>query len=512
MSKYNSSEYLSAVPRGVLKTTKTLVPTHEGGQGYERTPRSELFLTAITEMAEDTFYEKASDRRDRIRILVAQVLQESDGRAWMGAFLPWLRNTAQMRSAPVILLAEMAAAGAQGMRPLVAQTLSRADEPGELLGYWLQFHGRSIPAGLKRGIADAAVKLYTERNALKWDGNNKAIRFGDVIDLTHPVPSTPWQSDLFKQLLDDRHNRQETPSALTLPLLNQDFWLQRITPEGRRDALPMAVAAGWSWERLAGWLPGGMDSEAWEAVIPNMGYMALLRNLRNFEEAGVSKAVLKGVAAKLVDPNEVKNSRQFPYRFLQAYLANKSLTFGTTLEDALELSLDNVPALVGKTLVLIDTSGSMDMSLSDRSQATRTQVAALFGVALGKTGDVDVVLYATNSMPFKVNPAQSTLRLLDEVSALNGQVGHGTNTHQAVRDNLRPEHKRVIILTDEQSRDSSSGLPGNPWVHVVNLAGYRAATMAPSAKTFSYGGFTDQMFKLISLMENGASGRWPWEV
>lgn len=509
MTKYNRGAQFP-VSRGAVKTTQTPLATHEGGQGFARTPRSELFLTAITEMAEDTYYETASQRRDRISGLVATVLSEKDGQAWMEDFLPWLRNTAQMRSAPVILLAEMAAAGAQGIRPLVSKTLSRADEPGELLGYWLQFHGRSIPAGLKRGIADAAVKMYTERNALKWDGNNKAIRFGDVIDLTHPVPNAPWQSDLFKQLLDNRHARGEFP-AESLPLLGADFNLQRL-PEGlRRGFLADAINAGWSWERLAGWLPGGMDSLAWEAVIPNMGYMALLRNLRNFEEAGVSKEALKGVSAKLVEPNEVKNSRQFPYRFLQAYLANKSLTFGTMLEDALELSLDNVPALMGKTLVLIDTSGSMDMTLSEKSQATRTQVAALFGVALGKTGDVDVVLYATDSMPFKVNHAQSTLRLLDEVSSLNGAVGHGTQTHKAVRNNLRPEHKRIIVLTDEQSRDSQYE-EYSQFVHTINLAGYKAATMAPSAKTFSYGGFTDQMFKLIPLMENGASGSWPWEV
>lgn len=508
MTKYNRGAQFP-VSRGVVQTTNTPLATHEGGQGFARTPRSELFLTAITEMAEDTYYETASQRRDRIRLLVGQVLTEKDGRAWLEAFLPWLRNTAQMRSAPVILLAEMAAVGAQNMRPLVAATLSRADEPGELLGYWLAFHGRSLPAGLKRGIADAAVKLYTERNALKWDGNNKAIRFGDVIDLTHPVPTTEQQSQLFKQLLDNRHNRPEFPNT-NLPLLAADYSLQHLAVDERRSALPEAVRAGWSWERLAGWLPGGMDSEAWEAVIPNMGYMALLRNLRNFEEAGVSKYVLSGVSDKLSDPEEVTNSRQFPYRFLTAYLANKSLTFGPTLETALELSLSNVPKLDGRTLVLIDTSGSMDMSLSERSQATRTQVAALFGVALGKTGDVDVVLFATGSMPFKVNPAQSTLRLLDEVSALNGAVGHSTRTHEAVRDNLRPDHKRIIVLTDEQSHDSQY-VGYSQFVHTINLAGYKAATMSPSNKTFSYGGFTDAMFKLIPLMENGASGRWPWE-
>jgi hypothetical protein len=35
---------------------------------------------------------------------------------------------------------------------------------------------------------------------------------------------------------------------------------------------PRALAdAGVSWERLSGWLLGGMDAEAWESVIPSMG-------------------------------------------------------------------------------------------------------------------------------------------------------------------------------------------------------------------------------------------------
>ena len=61
-------------------------------------------------------------------------------------------------------------------------------------------------------------------------------------------------------------------------------------------------AAGMTWEALAGWLQGPMDAAAWEAVIPSMGYMALLRNLRNFDEAGVSDEVAERVAARARRP------------------------------------------------------------------------------------------------------------------------------------------------------------------------------------------------------------------
>ncbi|MET9731017.1 TROVE domain-containing protein [Streptomyces sp. NPDC006458] len=74
-----------------------------------------------------------------------------------------------------------------------------------------------------------------------------------------------------------------------------------------------------TWESLAGWLLGPMDAAAWEAIIRSMGLMALTRNLRNFDEAGVSDEAAEQVAARLADPEEVRRSRQFPYRFLSAY-------------------------------------------------------------------------------------------------------------------------------------------------------------------------------------------------
>src|SRR5205814_2838244 len=106
------------------------------------------------------------------------------------------------------------------------------------------------------------------------------------------------------------------------------------------EAAPGELAkAGVTWERLSGWLPGGMDRDAWEAAIPNMGYMALLRNLRNFEQVGVREAVLDRVAATLADADEVRQSRQFPYRFWSAYQSSGTVRFGPALEPALAHSL-----------------------------------------------------------------------------------------------------------------------------------------------------------------------------
>ncbi|WP_169809214.1 TROVE domain-containing protein [Actinomadura chibensis] len=53
--------------------------------------------------------------------------------------------------------------------------------------------------------------------------------------------------------------------------------------------------------------------------------MALVRNPRNFERAGVSDEVAATVTAKISDPGVIARSRMFPFRFLAAHKAAPSL-------------------------------------------------------------------------------------------------------------------------------------------------------------------------------------------
>ena len=70
-----------------------------------------------------------------------------------------------------------------------------------------------------------------------------------------------------------------------------------------------------------------------------MGYMALLRNLRGFDQVGVSDDVAATVAGRLADPEQVRRSRQFPFRFLAAYRATSSLRWSQSLERARQQAL-----------------------------------------------------------------------------------------------------------------------------------------------------------------------------
>ncbi|HEY5984959.1 MAG TPA: TROVE domain-containing protein, partial [Streptosporangiaceae bacterium] len=137
--------------------------------------------------------------------------------------------------------------------------------------------------------------------------------------------------------------------------------------------------AGMKWSDLDGWLQGPMDAAAWQAVIPSMGYMALLRNLRNFDAAGVPDEVAQRVARRLADPEQVAKSKQLPIRFYTAFKATKSLRWAWALERAVNASLANVPRLGGRTLILVDCSNSMTPSWSgtDRNGLSRAEYAGL---------------------------------------------------------------------------------------------------------------------------------------
>lgn len=508
-----------------MRTTGVQTHTYEGGIGYERDAKTELFLLAVTNMvAEDTFYESARDRDGRFADLAHQVTQEDP--EWIRNFIPYLRNTMQMRSASIVLAAHYVHAGGPNSRRVVDSAMSRADEPAEILAYWTQTYGKNFPQPLKRGVADAIERLYNQYSALKYDGQSRAWRMGDVIQLVHPKPIDNLQSALYKYLLDTRYNNEtHVIEDGELPTIAGYLEAMNIPVELRRGTLrSQGIPQGMTWESLSGWLQSPMDAEAWEAVIPNMGYMALLRNLRNFEDAGISEASQKIVRDKLTDPDEVAKSRQFPIRFYSAWKAVQSLTWGRELETALDLSVKNVPEFRGKTLILIDLSGSMDSTMSGRTDVLRYEIAAVFGAAIAKRNpEATLVGYSDTSV--QITPARSVLQTVDKI--VNSVRHGGTQTWQAFNQ-WYDGHDRTIIITDEQAHPSYSSYGGyygrvyeeaptdakrgNTPLYTFNVAGYKAAHIEQGQNgSYVFGGLTDAGFTLIKSLEDLRNVGWPWE-
>ncbi|MFJ4833984.1 TROVE domain-containing protein [Streptomyces sp. NPDC088747] len=527
MARFNSKS-ARAQPTSRVTSTGRVLRTFQGGRGRERDRRSELFLLAVANfVSQKTYYENGDDRDDRFTTLVRELAVADP--SWTAALLDWLRGEGNLRTASIVGAAEYVkarldagATDGPANRQVVASVLRRPDEPGELLAYWTSRYGRNVPKPVKRGIADAVRRLYNGRSLLKYDTASKGYRFGDILNLVHaaPDPGKAWQGDLFQYALDRRHHPDTAVPPTSSRTLVAHRELMALPVAERRavvtgpDGAERLAAAGLTWEALAGWLQGPLDRAAWEAVIPSMGPMALVRNLRNFDEAGVSDEVAARVAVRISDPAEVARSRQFPFRYLAAYQHAPSLRWSYPLERALAHSLANVPALPGRTLVLVDRSGSMFFSrLSDRSELKRADAAAIFGTAVAlRAADADLVEFGSDSRRVKLREGESVLKVLERF----GDLG-GTNTTEAVRRHYR-RHDRVLIVTDEQASQSSFGdpteqVPAKVPVYTWNLAGYRVGH-GPSGQgnRHTFGGLSDAAFRMVPLLEGARDADWPWAV
>jgi hypothetical protein len=262
-----------------------------------------------------------------------------------------------------------------------------------------------------------------------------------------------------------------------------------------------------------------------------MGLMALARNLRNFDEAGVSDQAGAEVCMRLASPEEVRGSRQFPFRFLSAYRAAPSLRWGHALEQALTAATANIPALPGRTLVLVDTSASMTNRVSERSEVRHVDVGALFAVALAARGcDVDLVGYADGTFPHPLTKGGSVLRQAEAFCDRIGEVGHGTETVAALHSSFNG-HDRVVIISDMQAfahpgygargrydvlgrvrgMSVSDAVPKSVPLFGINTTGYGPAAIdTAQPNRYEVGGFSDQLFTTISLLSRGRDAGWPW--
>lgn len=538
MAKYSGKTATSTRARQgtapIQTTPGAYTRTFNGAEGFVRDAKSELFVLAVNFMGEqeNTFYETGAARQERFVDLIRQVTVEDP--AWMQSFIPFLRAEAYMRTASVVALVEYARAGGPDAGALIGRTLSRADEPGELLGYYWSTNGgrKTVAIQIRKGLALAAQKLFNEFNALKYDGVARGIRMGDVIELSHPDITEAWQHSLFAYLLDRRHHPDAIRAEVAqLPMVAANRALRELPQDKRRAWLTKngndgLKAAGMTWEALSEWLPGGMDAQAWESMIPSMGYMALLRNLRNFDEAQVSDKVAATVAARLSDPEQVAKSMQFPYRFYSAFKNTHSLRWAQALETALDLSCSNIPKLTGRSLVLVDVSGSMDATMSTKSQLRMAEAAALFGVAQFRAAGFsgDIVQFGDSSKRIGLTKGWSVLKGTAQASKNQG-VGHSTNMWPALQQHYAG-HDRVFIFTDMQANaflqrgrgyGYSTGdsdvlkLVKGP-VYFWNLAGYaRSAAETGSKGVYEMSGLSDVTFRQIALLEASRDAGWPWE-
>lgn len=514
-------------------------PTHQGGAGWRPPVLTELaFTAACTYAGEDTFYETGKQREARLVQLVRDATdRDPAGVAW---FVRDLRERFHIRGAAVLVAAEYAnrvreldhPKNAPPVAEVVDSALLRADEPAEFVAYWQSRFGptgstgrakASLPNGVKVGLARAVKRLYTERTALKWDGRDRQVRMADVLELTHATPFDQSQSALFRYLLDERHHGDgwdrywaAEGSKLLLPTIESSHRLGQVPEDQRRTYLreegkrELLRRAGYTWERLSGWLPGGMDAEAWEAVIPSMGVFALIRNLRNFDDAGISEAAIEQVIAKITSEEDVVASKVLPYRVWSAYQYAPSDTWKRALDTTLDYASAHAPA-IDDALIVVDVSWSMLDRVSTKSKIERVSLAALQAATLARSSArSDVVLFAEGSERLdQLAPGWRRWSTLNAVTGIDRllrtqRLGGGTWGNTAIaRFFDASKHKHVVLFTDGQMHDDSSLIRHVPSVITFNIGGYTAVSSWGKGRV-NVAGYSDQVFQVVAELVNSS--------
>ncbi|MBA9077293.1 TROVE domain-containing protein [Rufibacter quisquiliarum] len=390
----------------------------------------------------------------------------------------------------------------------VAQTLQRADEITELLAYYQFRNGRQgtkklhrLSKQLQRGVALA----FNRFDAYQFAKYNRAaeVKLRDALFLSHPKAKDTQQQSVFDQIAT---NTLPTPYTweTELSALGQ----QRFRNGGERN-----LAFRSKWEEL-------IDSG-------KLGYMALLRNLRNILEANVSKAHIKQVCQTLANPQAVQKARQLPFRFLSAYREVQPLFSPDVprvldaLETAVQHSVRNLRGFSKeqKVVVACDVSGSMQKSVSAKSKIQLYDIGLLLGMLLQHT--CERVVAGMFGDTFKVInlPRRGVLANVQEFHRREGEVGYSTNGH-LVLHHLRAGYVRadkIMLFTDCQLWNSyyDGYSLAQEWtqykafhprarLYLFDLAGYGTAPLSLLQEdVFLIAGWSDKVFEVLEALENG---------
>ncbi|PYX30633.1 MAG: TROVE domain-containing protein [Acidobacteria bacterium] len=423
--------------------------THEGAPARNISPELQLRRSVLACLLwESQFYEDGVEIAGRIAELVPKVAAEK-----VAAMAVEGRERMKLRHAPLLLVREMARHKTH--RALVSETLARIIQRGDELAefvaiYWKD--GRMPLSGqVKKGLA-AAFPKFDEYQLAKYERVGP-IKLRDVLFLCHAKPRDQAQADVWKRLVS---------GSLTTP----DTW---------------EVA-----------LSSGADKrEAWERLLreQKLGALALLRNLRNMREVGVDESLVLSALGSM------STARVLPFRFLAA--ARYAPQWEEALEQAMLKCVAETEKLPGKTIVLVDVSGSMTAPLSRRSEMQRTDAAYGLAVLLREIAE-KVAVYSFSDNLVEV-PARRGFALRDAID-----VSHRHNSTQlgnAVEKlNANEKCDRLIVITDEQAHDRVPAPDGKGYL--INVARYKNGV--GYGKWMHIDGWSEAVIEYIRALEQTA--------
>lgn len=452
---------------------------------------------------ENLFYTKGSKvSADIVKDLKAVAKKDPKFPLQLAAFA---RNELYLRTTPQVLLVEAAniEESKKYVREYTPKIVKRADELSEVIAYQLATHGKPIPNSLKKGLADAFAN-FDEYQLNKYDSDKGSVSLGDVLKLIARKDNWPVSKALRNYLINDEVDVEALPKTAALKAL-----LAKDTIDSEAEELIRKSSV--TWETLISKF--GSTKENWERVIPNMGYMALLRNLRNFEQKNVD---LKSVLEIITNEEKVKRSKQLPFRFYSAYTQTSEPKVKRAIAQAFEHSISNVK-LDGRTAVIVDLSGSMaGGKISEKSNVSYRDIAAVLGAVVSKKSEDSVVIaFADHAKRVEVNPDDTMITSIQTI--LRTQVGGATYAHKAFENIGNEQFDRIILLSDMQcyggadhawtsgiSKQWDSYVAKHPKAHLysIDLSAYGTKQLPTvSRNTVLINGWSDKIIDFVNLTE-----------
>lgn len=443
---------------------KTLTPA--GAITYKISEYENLRRLVLACMLwEDNFYVDGEEIASQIKGHVAKCEPEQ-----VAALAIEARTKFKLRHIPLLLVREMARLDSH--KSFVATTLyeiiERADELAEFLAIYWKEKRQPLSSQVKKGLAKAFTK-FSEYDLAKYNRDSK-VKLRDVLFLSHAKPLNKAQEKLWKKLID---GKLETP----------DTWETQLSAGKDKKA---------TFERL-------MQEN-------KLGALALIRNLRNMKEAKVSNSVISEALEK------IKTDRVLPFRFMTA--AKYAPEFEDKLEKAMFKCLSQKEKLTGKTVVVVDVSGSMRACLSAKSEMTREGSASALAVLIRELSE-DILVFATagddwtHKHATALVPSRHGKALVEAINQAESKLGGGGIFLTQVMNYIKkevPDADRIIVITDEADCDRGSERAPDKadaygkFNYILNVGSYQNG-IAYNKKWLHVTGFSESVLDFIAEFE-----------
>ncbi|MBL7818464.1 MAG: TROVE domain-containing protein [Saprospiraceae bacterium] len=451
-----------------------------GGEAFVMTPELELASLVLTSFAQEQFYRDQKASFDDLAKAMSKCAPEFVAKTGVYA-----RREFGMRSITHALAAELAsgASGQAWAKSFYDKIINRPDDMLEIAAYYKAKGGKNLPNAMKKGFASAFDRFDAYQLA-KYRGENKALKLVDLVNLVRPVP-TAKNADGLKALVEGT-------------LRNTETWEAKLTQAGQK--------AESDEEKM------DLKAAAWTELVKGnrLGYFALVRNLRNILEQ--APELTPSVCAQLVNKDRIRQSLVLPFRLVVAYKQldsnnSQARQVREYLSKAIDIACQNIPALEN-TLVVVDNSGSMGMRMA-KSEMTYAEMGALFGMALAKRSNADLMEFGDTARYIKFNLSDSAIEFSANFQGLN-KVGHGTNFH-SIFEKAQKRYDRIVIFSDMQGwvhyTNPTTALAtykrrtgANPYIYSFDLAGY-GSLQFPERNVFALAGFSEKVFDLMRVLE-----------